>query len=126
MSRNFARAAFATLLAIAIVPVAFVSPAFAHAHLRSASPAADSTVAAPAEVACSFTEALEPRFSTLQVQDAGGHRVDSDNMHLAATDATQMLVGLPHLAAGVYTVIWHATSIDTHKTEGRFRFTVKP
>jgi hypothetical protein len=37
-----------------------------------------------------------------------------------------MLVGLPKLGAGVYTVIWHATSVDAHKTEGRFTFTVKP
>jgi methionine-rich copper-binding protein CopC len=126
MTRYLARAALAGLLAVAILPAAFVSPVFAHAHLRSAAPAADSTVATPSEVVCHFTEALEPRYSALEVQDAGGHRVDSGNMHLAAGDPKQMLVGLPRLGPGVYTVIWHATSIDTHKTEGRFSFTVQP
>ncbi|MGA3399614.1 MAG: copper resistance protein CopC [Acetobacteraceae bacterium] len=30
------------------------------------------------------------------------------------------------LPAGQYTVIWHVTSVDTHKTEGRFTFSVAP
>jgi len=30
------------------------------------------------------------------------------------------------LPPGIYTVIWHVTSIDTHKTEGRYQFTVGP
>jgi hypothetical protein len=30
------------------------------------------------------------------------------------------------LAAGAYTVHWHAVSVDTHHTQGTFEFTVKP
>jgi copper resistance protein C len=30
------------------------------------------------------------------------------------------------LAAGDYTVRWHAVSVDTHHTQGTFSFTVKP
>ena len=30
------------------------------------------------------------------------------------------------LAAGAYTVHWHAVSADTHHTQGAFQFTVKP
>jgi hypothetical protein len=30
------------------------------------------------------------------------------------------------LKPGVYKVIWHAVSVDTHKTQGSFQFTVKP
>ena len=30
------------------------------------------------------------------------------------------------LAAGAYTVHWHAVSVDTHHTQGTFQFTVKP
>ncbi len=119
MSRHTLRAALAAMLAVAASPAAF-----AHAHLRDAMPAANSTVAAPNEVACSFTEALEPRFSALEVQDAAGHRVNSGAMHLDPKDAKRMIVGVRGLGPGVYTVIWHATSIDTHKTEGRFTFTV--
>ena len=34
------------------------------------------------------------------------------------------IVELPRLSPGTYTVIWHVTSVDTHKTEGNFKFTV--
>jgi methionine-rich copper-binding protein CopC len=37
-----------------------------------------------------------------------------------------LAVPVKPLAAGVYTVLWHATSVDTHKTEGHFTFTVAP
>ncbi len=30
------------------------------------------------------------------------------------------------LPPGVYTVTWHAVSVDTHHTQGDFQFTVKP
>ena len=30
------------------------------------------------------------------------------------------------LAPGVYKVTWHATSVDTHHTQGDFSFTVTP
>jgi copper resistance protein C len=36
------------------------------------------------------------------------------------------MVDLPRLPPGTYTVVWHVTSVDTHKTEGRFDFTVVP
>jgi copper resistance protein C len=105
----------------------FAAPAFAHAHLRTANPAADSTVAAaPATLECSFSEALEPAFSSLVVQDAAGKQVDTHDMHLAPSDAKRMQLGLPKLGAGVYTVIWRARSVDGHQTEGRYNFTVAP
>ena len=121
MRRHLLRAGLA-LLGFALVP-----PAFAHAYLRRAEPAADSTVtAAPAVVVCEFTEALEPSFSRLEIQDATGKRVDAGDMHLAPGDAKQMVIGLGKVGAGIYTVIWHAVSVDTHRTEGRFSFTVTP
>jgi copper resistance protein C len=127
MNRLFARLGLTSMVAAASLSPALMSAAFAHAFLQSANPAVGSTVAAaPANVTCNFTEALEQHFSKLEVQDASGKRVDSGDMHLASGNGKQMLVGLPKLGAGVYTVIWHATSVDTHKTEGHFTFTVAP
>ena len=114
-------------LALLIAPAGFVSPAHAHAYLRRADPAVGSTVpAAPPVVTCDFTEELEPSFSKLEVDDASGKRVDAGNMHLAPGDAKQMVIGLHKVGPGTYTVVWHAVSVDTHRTEGRFTFTVAP
>ena len=115
------RAALAAVLASSLA-----HGASAHAHLRNCVPAVGSTGAAPAELSCAFTEALEPDFTTVVLHDAGGKPVTTGALHLAAGDAKRVVVGLPALPAGTYTVIWHATSVDTHKTEGSFTFTVAP
>ena len=120
-------AAAAAFAALAAVPDATVSPAFAHAQLRRAVPPVDGTVAvSPAEIVLSFSEAVEPRFSTIEVKDRTGARVDNGPPHLAGDDGTRLAVALKTLPPGDYTVVWHATSVDTHRTEGRFRFTVGP
>ncbi len=41
-------------------------------------------------------------------------------------DNRELIVPLPKLPPGGYTVVWHATSVDTHKTEGGFHFVVAP
>ncbi len=115
------------LAAMLAVSTGLAGPAAAHAFLRSSSPAVGSTVqAAPAEVAITFTEGVEPGFSTIAVTDARGARVDAGSVHLAKGDDTRLLAPLHRLAPGTYSVVWHATSTDTHKTRGGFTFTVAP
>ncbi len=112
---------------VALIATAAVSHAHAHAFLTTATPAVGSTIAAaPAELDCNFTEALEPAFSSLTIQNAAGAQLGVGKMHLAPGDARRMVLALPPLPPGVYTVTWHATSVDTHRTEGHFSFTVAP
>lgn len=99
--------------------------AFAHAHLKSAMPPVDGTVqTAPAEVAVEYSETVEPRFSTIEVRDASGARVDTGNVHTAPGDGKRLVVGLKPLPAGTYMVTWQATATDTHKVKGNYSFTV--
>ena len=101
-------------------------PSWAHAFLKTASPGVGSTVAeAPRQVVIDFTEGIEPAFSSITVQDQTGTRVDTGGARLVGGD-THLMVGLKPIGPGTYTVRWHATATDTHKTQGRFRFTVKP
>jgi copper(I)-binding protein len=96
--------------------------AFAHAHLRSAVPAADSTLTVPpAEVSIAFTEGVEPRFSSIAVTDANGKQMEAGPPY-SAGDANHLAIGLKPIPPGSYTVTWHATSVDTHKTEGHYGF----
>lgn len=99
--------------------------AFAHAYLKAATPPVGGTVpSAPGEVAIDYSESVEPRFSTITVQDARGARVDRGDAHTAPGNDRRLVVGLKPLPAGTYKVIWHATSTDTHRTEGSYGFTV--
>jgi copper resistance protein C len=111
------------LIAAALV-AGFASPAFAHAFLQHASPGAGDTLAgAPKEIALSFTEKLEPSFSGVTVTDADGHDVEASGAVIAGPSVT---VALKPLGPGSYHVTWHAVSLDTHRTEGAYSFTVKP
>jgi copper resistance protein C len=102
-------------------------PAFAHAFLQRASPPVGSEIpVSPPAVIITYTEGVEPRFSTIEVDNAQGKRVDKADPHLVGGDQTKLAVSLPKLPTGEYTVIWHVTSVDTHKTEGRFNFSVSP
>jgi methionine-rich copper-binding protein CopC len=106
------------LLLVALAPVA----AQAHAFLDHASPLVGSTVpAAPHEVVLTFTQNLEPAFSTAQITDSSGARVDQGK---AQVSGNTMTVGLKALGPGSYKVHWHALSVDTHSTEGAFTFHV--
>ena len=94
----------------------------AHAFLDHASPLVGSTVAsAPREVALTFTQNLESAFSSVQVTDSNGARVDQGKPQIGGNT---MRVGLKSLSPGTYRVRWHALSVDTHKTEGSFTFSV--
>jgi copper resistance protein C len=100
------------------------APAFAHAHLERATPAVGSTVAAaPKEVVLWFSQKLEPAFSTIEVRDAKGGAVQSGKATVGS-DRTQLRVPLKTLGPGTYKVIWHVLSVDTHRTQGDFGFTV--
>jgi methionine-rich copper-binding protein CopC len=46
--------------------------------------------------------------------------------HTAPGNDRELRVALPELHKGRYTVTWHATSVDTHKTEGSFQFNIAP
>lgn len=97
----------------------------AHAFLDHASPAVGSSVpSAPAAIAMWFTQSLEPAFSTAAVTDRAGHRVDNGDARVDPKDPSELVVSLRPLPPGTYSVAWHVLSVDTHTTDGHFRFEV--
>jgi len=109
------------VLSLLLVPPA-VTAARAHAMLDHASPAVGSTVAsAPHQVTLSFTQNLEAAFSSVTVTDSGGARVDQGKPQVSGSTLS---VALKAIGPGAYHVRWQVLSVDTHKTEGNFTFTV--
>jgi hypothetical protein len=106
----------------ALCVFALSANARAHAFLDHADPRVGSTVAsAPRAISLSFTQNLEPAFSSVEVSNASGARVDQGK---AQVSGSTMHVGLKALPPGAYRVRWHVLSVDTHKTEGSFTFHV--
>jgi methionine-rich copper-binding protein CopC len=108
---------------ISVLILAFsINAASAHAHLEHSVPAVGSTVTtAPQDVTLTFTQNLEAAFSGVEVTDPSGARVDQGEPKIGGNT---MQVGLKTLAPGTYTVHWHAVSVDTHKTQGDFSFSI--
>lgn len=116
----------AAVLAVALL-IGSVANASAHALLRKAIPAVGSTVRVlPGTVQIEFSEAVEPTLSRIVVRDAAGTEIENGPPHSAPGNARALIVPLKPSGAGSYTVEWHATSVDTHSTSGRFAFTVAP
>ena len=100
------------------------TPALAHAFLNHADPGAGASLAqSPKEIALNFTEKLEPTFSGVSVNDGAGHDVEAASPVISGTSIT---VALKPLAAGTYHVAWRAVSVDSHRTEGSYSFSIGP
>ncbi|HEY0300034.1 MAG TPA: copper resistance protein CopC [Rhizomicrobium sp.] len=116
-------------IAAGLVALAMLSPlpAFAHAHLDHALPAPNSVQGQPPkEVSIWFTEALEAKFSTIEVRDAKGAAVTAGVATLVPGNTAQLRVPLKDLGPGAYKVIWRVLSVDTHRSNGEFSFRVGP
>ena len=102
----------------------FATAASAHAFLQHAEPGAGASLkSAPKQLVLNFSEALEPSFSGIDVTDSKGDSVEAASI---AVSGSSMRAALKLLSPGQYRVKWHAVSLDSHRTEGQFTFTVQP
>lgn len=100
--------------------------AWAHATLKSATPAKDAEVtAAPKEITLQFNEKLEAAFSNAKVVDSAGKEVTTDKATLDAADPSVMKLPVPALKAGTYKVEYIGVGHDGHRRKGDYSFTVK-
>jgi copper resistance protein C len=114
-----------TRMLIALLPLLFSGSAGAHAFLDHANPRVGNTVrTAPHEVTLWFTQDLEPAFSTVEVSDSSGARVDSGKASVSPSDRKALRIAVKPLGPGTYKVSWRVLSVDTHTTEGTFTFRV--
>lgn len=102
-----------------------VTPAWGHSFPDHSEPRVGWTVnKPPAQVRIWFDVPIEPIFSTIKVVDANGQQVDKQDGRVNPADHTVLEVSLPSLPPGKYRVFWNVISIDTHRTEGDYPFTI--
>ncbi|MFZ3354287.1 MAG: copper resistance protein CopC [Xanthobacteraceae bacterium] len=110
-----------TVITSAVIMLAPVG-ADAHAHLDHASPPVGATVpTAPPDVTIWFTQKLEAAFSGVDITGPSGASVIAGAPQISGNT---MKIGIKADGPGAYHVRWRAVSVDTHKTEGNFTFTV--
>jgi copper resistance protein C len=100
--------------------------AVAHAFPERSDPRVGAVVrTAPTQVRIWFDGDLEPAFSRVGVTNAGGQHVDAGDAQVDPQNRRLLRVGLPALAPGRYTVKWSVLSVDGHRTQGDYAFTLK-
>ena len=102
----------------------FAAPAGAHAFLDRANPGAGATLhSAPKTLMLMFSDDLEPESSGVVVVDGSGRSVAVGRV---AANGNCIMAALPPLGPGKYRVVWHAMSLDDHRTEGAYNFVIRP
>jgi methionine-rich copper-binding protein CopC len=100
--------------------------ALAHAMLERAAPRVGSVGnASPAEIRLQFSEAVEPALSHVALKTGDGRVVALASESVLPSDH-HIMIAKPAaaLAPGIYHVVWKVVSVDTHRTEGDYCFTV--
>ena len=100
-------------------------PAEAHALLVRADPPVNSQLREPPTVlTLYFSEALERSFSSVQVTDQDGNRVD-DRVEFDDADEALMRVYLKQVSPGYITVRWQDVSkVDGHRISGSYPISI--
>ena len=119
------RAFVAVLAAVALAALA-ASSASAHALLQSAEPAPNSVLTAvPPVVTLTFTEAPDPKLSSVHVLDSTGTPRTTGPLTAVTGNADQLSIAIGSLPDGVYTVAWRTVSaLDGHLAAGSYAFSV--
>lgn len=101
--------------------------ALAHAFLdRAVPPIGGAVPIPPKEIRLTFTEGIEPRFSGIELATSEGRTIATGPAVRDPRDDKQLVLAVPPLAPGRYRVSWHVVSVDTHRTEGDYTFTIEP
>jgi len=121
-----ALAAVAALLAGPGLPGPAATVVLGHANFVASSPAPGEVVpTSPATLTISFSEPFEPAFSNVDLLDGEGVTLLEHFGRPDPTDPRVLVVDLPSLKDGVYTVEWRTVSAtDGHSANGFFTFGV--
>lgn len=99
------------------------SLASAHAYILKAVPLQDSELSAsPKEIKLTFTERIDVKLSSITLEKAEDGSVIEGT--LSNDGDLTLIYSIPELENGEYKVKWQVLSLDTHITDGSFRFAV--
>ncbi|USG63940.1 copper resistance protein CopC [Brevibacillus ruminantium] len=96
--------------------------ASAHAYVDRASPQQEAELQeSPKEIRLTFTEEINGKVSSLVLKTEAGKSIPGT---LRAEDNRTLVLPVESLQKGIYRVEWQVLSVDTHVTEGSYRFAV--
>ena len=114
------------ILVIMLILAAPVTSALAHSMLVKAEPPRRSVLTkSPTHVRLWFNEKIEGDYASLVVLDAQKQPITDAKPTLAPDDQKSIVLPIPELAPGKYSIKFRVLSVDGHVVESTFDFTVK-
>ena len=110
----------AALVAAIILQLITATVASAHAALLRSDPSDGATLeTAPEQVTMWFDEPVSAQFSSMRLLDGDSQPVSGATVHDNPDDPTSLIVKMPPLDDGVYTLLWQVLSAsDGHYAQG--------
>ncbi len=94
----------------------------AHANLERSHPLQDAVLQeSPIEIRIQFTEGIDADLSQIIIEDEQGKNIIGT---LSSAKDRWLIYKIPRLDDGIYKVKWQVLSVDTHVTEGSYRFSI--
>ncbi len=113
-------------IAIVISMWAHAAPVLAHAQLVKAEPARRAVLdKAPTQVRLWFNEEIEGAYTSLSVLGANKKPVTDAKPKVVPDDPKSVVLPLPDLKPGKYTVKFRVLSVDGHIVDDSFNYKVK-
>lgn len=117
--------AMSGMLVMALAGWLYSAPVSAHAMLTKAEPARRAQLTQPpAQVRLWFNEEVEKDYASLTVTHADKPVTDA-RPRLAEDDPRSIVLPMPELSPGKYTVKFRVLSVDGHVVDSSYDFTVK-
>lgn len=114
------------ILVIMFILAAPVTSALAHSMLVKAEPPRRAVLTkSPTQVRLWFNEKIEGDYASLVVLDAQKQPITDAKPTLAPDDQKSIVLPIPELAPGKYSIKFRVLSVDGHVVESTFDFTVK-
>lgn len=112
----------------AALALATAGEALAHAALLKSEPARRATLSKPPlRVRLWFNERLEPEYSTISViKEGAGQPVTTQKARVDKDDPKLLVLELPKIEPGEYTVKYRVLSVDGHTVDYGYTFTIAP
>lgn len=116
---------FLTLSIIMIMALMYTGQVFAHASLVKAEPARRAVLStAPIQVRLWFNEEIEAAYASLSVLDENKKPITDNKVVVHPEDPKSIVLDLPAMQAGQYTVKFRVLSVDGHVVDSEYNFTI--
>jgi len=113
-------------LVILLLALFRIDNVMAHAALVKSDPPRRATLSLPPKhIQLWFNEKIEGSYASIAVKDSNQNLVTSNNPEIVEDDPKSILLGLPQIEPGRYTVHYRVMSVDGHVIESTFDFNVK-